>query len=87
MSNEQTELMRLAQELQGSKTKVVVQKREITSLNARVVELIRQLQEAEAKTEAMANRMEWTVTDNAKKAIQIADLQAQVEQLKKGPQP
>ena len=36
--SEQAELMRLAQELQDSKTKVSVQKREITSLNARVAE-------------------------------------------------
>jgi len=38
--SEKAELMRLEQELQGSKTKVRVQKREITSLNARVAELI-----------------------------------------------
>ena len=46
-----------------------------------------QLQEAEANKKAMSNRMEWTVTDNAKKAIVIADLQKRVEELEaeKGP--
>jgi hypothetical protein len=53
----------------------------VTSLRGRIVNMRAELSAAREERDAMAERMGWTVEDNAKKAVALADLRAERDHL------